>query len=105
MNKKGQALVEFVLVLPILIFMILAFIDIGKLMIMKNHLESVLSSVEIDTTLVEDKEYDVKFTREEVGDSVTIKLESCIDITTPGLGKIIGDPACSTTSKIIRKED
>ena len=39
MNKKGQALVEFVLVLPILIFIVMAFIDVGRLMIMKNHLD------------------------------------------------------------------
>ena len=104
MNKKGQALVEFVLVLPILIFMILAFIDIGKLMIMKNHLESVLSTIDIDTTSVRDMEYDIKFSREEVGEVVTVKIESCIDTITPGLGKIIGDPACTYTSKVIRKE-
>ena len=104
MNKKGQALVEFVLVLPVLIFMLLAFIDIGKLMIMKNHLESVLSTVGVDTTFVEDMEYDIKFSREEVGDIVNVKLESCIDTITPGLGKIIGDPACTSTSKVIRKD-
>jgi len=104
MNKKGQALVEFVLVLPILIFMILAFIDIGKLMIMKNHLESILSTIDIDTTSVRDMEYDIKFSREEVGEVVTVKIESCIDTITPGLGKIIGDPACAYTSKVIRKE-
>ena len=57
MNKKGQALVEFVLILPILIFIVMAFIDIGRLMIMKNHLESVLGNIKIDTTKVEDKEY------------------------------------------------
>ena len=40
MNKKGQALVEFVLILPVLIFILLAFIEIARLMIMKNHLEN-----------------------------------------------------------------
>lgn len=36
MNKKGQALVEFVLILPILIFILLAFIDIARLMVMEK---------------------------------------------------------------------
>lgn len=104
MNKKGQALVEFILVLPVLIFILLALVDIGRLMVMKNHLESVLSTINVDTTTVEDNEYNIKFSREEVGEVVTVKIESCIDTITPGLGRLIGDPACAYTSKIIRKE-
>ena len=30
-NKKGQALVEFVIILPIFVFMVLTVIDIGKI--------------------------------------------------------------------------
>lgn len=104
MNKKGQALVEFVLILPILIFLFLAFVDISRLMIMKNHLESLLSDINLDTTDVNDKEYEIKFKKEDMGEVVLVELESCIDIVTPGFGKIIGDPACSKTSKTIRKE-
>ena len=104
MNKKGQALVEFVLILPILIFILLAFIDIARLMIMKNHLESVLGEVNINTLEIEDKEYDIKFSREDSGDKVLIDLESCLDITTPGLNKILGDPACVSTSKVIERD-
>ena len=54
MNRKGQALVEFVLVLPILIFILLLVIDMGRLMIMKNHLETVLNSVDKDTSSIND---------------------------------------------------
>lgn len=67
MNKKGQALVEFVLILPILIFILLAFIDIARLMVMKNHLESVLGEIDINTLEIEDKEYDIKFSRKILG--------------------------------------
>ena len=49
MNKKGQALVEFLLVLPILIFILLLVVDFGRLMVMRNHLESVLISVDKNT--------------------------------------------------------
>ena len=45
MNKKGQALVEFVIILPIFIFMLLAIIDIGKIIYLQNNLESQLSRV------------------------------------------------------------
>jgi len=104
MNKKGQALVEFVLILPILIFILLAIIDISRLMIMKNHLETLLGDVKIDTTKIEDYEYEVKLTKTDKEDKILVELESCLDITTPGLNKILGDPACVTTSKNIEKE-
>ena len=104
MNKKGQALVEFVLILPILIFILLAFVDIGRLMIMKNHLEGLIGTVNIDTTSVSDKEYKIEVNREEDNNKVIVELKSCLDVTTPGLNKILGDPACVTTSKIIEKE-
>lgn len=105
MNKKGQALVEFVLVLPILIFITLAVVDIGRLMIMKNHLESLLGDIDSSTTSVLDKEYDVTFKRNDENGKVLIELESCLDVTTPGLNKIIGDPACVKTSKYLEKEE
>ena len=100
-NKKGQALVEFVLILPVLIFMILAFIDIARLMIMKNHLESVLNEVSKDTKVIEDKEYEIKLSQKINENNVEIELKSCLEVTTPGLNKILGNPACVTTSKII----
>lgn len=105
MNKKGQALVEFVLILPILIFILLSIIDISKIMIMKNHLESVLGTIDINSTSVNDLEYDIKFKRDDSSDEVVITLESCIEITTPGLNKILGDPACVETTKIIKKNE
>ena len=104
MSKKGQALVEFVLILPLLIFLILAIVDISRLMIMKNHLESILGSVEADTDEISDKEYKIEITKQEENNNIIIELKSCIEVTTPGLNKILGDPACVSTSKIIERE-
>lgn len=73
-------------------------------MVMKNHLESVLGEIDINTLEIEDKEYDIKFSRKGSGDKVLIDLESCLDITTPGLNKILGDPACVSTSKVIERD-
>lgn len=104
MNKKGQALVEFVLVLPILIFLLLGVVDISRLMIMKNHLESVLGDVKIDTTNILDKEYEIELIRKEDNKQVLIELKSCLEVSTPGLNKIIGDLACVKTSKVFEKK-
>ncbi len=103
MNKKGQALVEFVLILPILIFLILAMIDIARLMIMKNHLESLLIDVDNNTTSVNDKEYNISVERSIENGSVFITLKSCLNTTTPGMNRILGNPACVTTSKEIKE--
>ena len=43
MNKKGQALVEFIIILPVFIFMILAIIDIGKMLYDKSAMQSKLN--------------------------------------------------------------
>lgn len=97
MNRKGQALVEFVLILPVLIFILLAVVDIGRLMIAKNHLETVLNTVSNTTNSVDDFEYEISIKVE----NDFIKLKTCIDTYTPGLNKVLGKPACVSTSKKI----
>ncbi len=104
-NKKGQALVEFILILPILILIILAFIDISRLTIVKTHLESLLASVDIDDLTIEDKEYDIEVTSSKEGENTIIELKSCLDVATPGLGKILGEPSCVKASKIIKEKE
>lgn len=99
MNKKGQALVEFLLILPILVFVVLLVVDLGKIMIMRNHLESILVTVDRSTTEVRDLEYDITVERKDN----FIVLKSCTEVYTPGLSKILGNPACVTTSKEIKE--
>lgn len=41
MNNKGQSLVTFVLILPILLLILLALYDIGNMVILKNELRNV----------------------------------------------------------------
>ena len=99
MNKRGQALVEFVLILPILIFIMLSLVDISRIMIMKNHLETVLNTVSKDTNVINDKEYNIEIT---IKDNY-IYLKSCTDVITPGMNRILGNPACVSTSKEIKE--
>jgi len=39
MNKRGQALIEFVLILPLFIFLLFAVYDFGMIFSVKNTLE------------------------------------------------------------------
>lgn len=104
LNNKGQALVEFALILPIFIFMILATIDIGKIIYTKNDLqtklEDAVSYLEKDKTYEETVEYlnnktgykiDLHIKYREDG-YATIKVIGQVDILTPGLNIILGNP-------------
>ena len=41
MNRKGQALVEFVLILPIFLLILFAVVDFGMILSNKNELENI----------------------------------------------------------------
>ena len=45
LNKKGQALVEFIIILPIFIMMLLCIVDIGKIIFFQNRLEGKMEDV------------------------------------------------------------
>lgn len=101
MNKKGQALVEFVLILPVFILLVFAFIDIGKIILCKNSLESTINDVtllvknntdskDIIKYLNEDSNYDIKY--EIINSNYTkIILKTKIDLITPGFNKIFDE--------------
>ena len=96
-NNRGQALVEFILVLPVLLLLIFALIDFGRIIVCKNHLEGVMNEVsalsdeEIITYLKKDKDYkisyDVKY-----DDYKNITLIAKLDLITPGLKNILKNP-------------
>lgn len=45
MNRKGQALVEFVIIMPIFIFIVLAMFDLGNIILKKYELENNLDTI------------------------------------------------------------
>ena len=110
-DNKGQALVEFVLIVPILIFILLALIDIGNVIINKYKLEDNLSTIvelyqnnkhdEINT-LAENKGIVVSYTT--IGSYTTIKLKKNFVIMTPGLNNILGHQMVLETERSVYNE-
>ncbi len=97
--KKGQALVEFIIILPVFLMLVLGVIDLGQILYQKNVLESEMTDV---ITM-----YDGGKTQEEIEsklafskNNITLKIENekefslikSIDIITPGLNLIMGNP-------------
>ena len=99
MNKRGQALIEFVIILPVLLLIIFAFIDFGRIILCKSHLESVMNTVvtleeegkDITSYLKEDKEYYITYKIENKEYKV-ITLNTKLELITPGLKSILKNP-------------
>ncbi len=111
MNKKGQALVEFIIILPVFIFMLLAMIDIGKILYFNNKIESKMDDV---ITMYENKyQYEVikksiskdlqttTFKMNENEKYIEFILEKKVDIITPGLNLIFDNPYKINVKRVI----
>lgn len=104
LNNRGQALVEFALILPIFIFMIFAAIDIGRIIYTKNNLQSKLDKAieyleegksydEVVNYINKDSTYEVLLNIKYKDDGfATIKVIGKVDILTPGLNIALGSP-------------
>ena len=98
MNRKGQALVEFVLILPIFIMILFSIVDSGMIFNKKNEWENisvdVVNMLNKDIPLEEIKsEYadiDIEIGSDDKYKNVVISDK--IDILTPGLNRILGNP-------------
>ena len=112
MNRKGQALVEFILILPVFLLILFAIVDFGNVLYNRNHLENISTDIILmikngKTTEEITKEYeDLKIEKNtEEEDYYKIILEKKIDIITPFLDKVLGDPCIITVERIIPKDE
>lgn len=112
-RKKGQALVEFVLILPIIILLLLGFIDLGRVVLSKYQLEENLDEVvelyrnngveEVDTFIAKsDEELNYSIITDDGFEEIT--LTKNLDIITPGLNLILKSPYSVSVSRVIRSE-
>ncbi len=102
MKKKGQALVEFIIILPVFIMLVLGVIDIGKILYSKIILEDKITEAislydngrnldEIKNKLEINKEkMDLSIKEEQ--DYIIFSLSQDIEIITPGLNFVFNNP-------------
>lgn len=106
-NKKGQALIEFVLILPIFIFILFAIIDFGMIFSTKNNLEN--DSIDIINLFKNGKsieeivkmynDNDIKVTNE--NNYYTFSISKNVDLITPGFNRIFGNPYRINVERVI----
>ena len=112
MNKKGQALVEFIIILPIFLLLVLGVIDMGQTLYSRTMLEGsmtdVISMYERGLNEAEIKEdldlEDVDLEILDSSDTLQFQLTKEIDIVTPGLNLIFDNPYQLQVSRSISHE-
>ena len=109
--NSGQALVEFIIVLPVLIMMFTSIVDIGNIFYKKYQLENDLDYVvdlyqnnkQADISNYSQKEkFDVFY--EQANNKMEIKLNKSVNVITPGLKNIISNPYKIEVKRVIFNE-
>lgn len=96
-NNKGQALVEFIIILPIFLLLLISVIDFGNIISKKYSLENdidIVSDLYIKSKYEEINSYlnkkDIKVSYASEEDLITIKLSKNIKVMSPALNLIFG---------------
>ena len=112
MKERGQALVEFILILPILLLVFMYLIDVGNIFMQKYDLNNTLETASDLYQNNKENELKAYMAKEEVnleqkqnGEMITLVLTKNIKITAPGLSKILGKNYKIKTEKTIYKEE
>lgn len=107
MNNKGQALIEFVLILPVFLFILFAIIDFGIIFSTKSNLENdstdIISLYKNGTSLDELKK---KYSDNDIDISnnesyYTISISTSVNLITPGFNRIFGDPYVINVERVV----
>ena len=112
MNKKGQALVEFIIIMPIFIFIVLAMFDLGNIIIKKYQLENDLDTVvnmyeESKTEQVEyyAKTIDAKVKYEVSENYNVITLSKKVNVITPIVRQALGNSYEISVKRTVMKNE
>ena len=98
MNKKGQSLVLFIIILPIFIMLMLAVFDYVRIYSEKSNLESVIEDVILSNELNDDN---ITILKETDDEKTKYTLNKSIDIYSPVISVIIGNKYVVSVSRVI----
>lgn len=107
MNKKGQALIEFVLILPVLLFILFAIIDFGIIFSSKCNLENdsvdIINLFKNGTSIssIEDIYDDISINVSTNDKYYKFSINSSVSLITPGLDRILGEPYLIKVERVI----
>ena len=111
-NSKGQALVEFVIILPIILMILFIIIDFSNIFYQKNHLESTLNDVVEykengkSNSYIKDKinVSSISISYKKIDDSLDIKITKKVNLITPFSSLFFDNPFVIKTERMILYE-
>ncbi|MDD3392250.1 MAG: pilus assembly protein [Bacilli bacterium] len=109
-NNKGQAMVEFILILPVFLIIFLAVIDYSNILYQKYQLENKMESViELYQNNKISEAYNLigdnlLFTVDENNNITTFTIKQNIKILSPGLNLILGQNYEISSERVIYDE-
>lgn len=114
MKEKGQALIEFIMILPVMLILVFTVVDFGRIISLKSDLENVTSDAILfyEEGKVEDeindiikaKDEDIKITIINKDDYAILSATKTIKPITPGLSYIAKDVFNVKASRVIKNE-
>lgn len=111
-NKQGQALIEFVLILPVLLLIMTSIFDIGTILykkyIIQNELDVItgyINNEEEENAKMYAKKNNINIIIEKKDDLINVKADYNLKLITPGLGRILGNPYKIKEEKTIFKNN
>lgn len=109
-NNKGQALVEFILILPVILAILLVIVDLGKIFNAKSVLENdsidIIELYKNGLTIdkLNEKYQDTDITVDRKDEYLTINIKRKVDIITPGLNIFLEDPFPIDVKRVVYYE-
>lgn len=112
MNNKGQALVEFVLIIPVFILLVLGTIEFGNIIYQKyeleNHLDYVIDLYENNesTEIIQYVEkHNIKLTYQNDTKYTNIVLTKKLKISAPVVSNILGSSYEIKVDRVVLREE
>lgn len=98
LNNKGQALIEFILILPIFLMILFIIVDFGVIFSAKSNLENNSSDIinlykesnDINKIKSLYTNYTIDIEKEDEFDKITIK--DYVNLITPGMNRVLSNP-------------
>ena len=109
-EQRGQALIEFIMILPILLLIMMVIYDIGNILYQKYNLQNDIDIIsdyilneEIETARDYANKKNITLDIENEDNIYKIKLKYKMKINTPGLDKALGNPYEINEEKLVFK--
>ena len=111
MKQKGQALVEFIIILPIFLLLLYGALDLGNILLKKYQLESDMDTIvylyqqnKKEEIVQYSKTHQLEVFYHEEGVYTTIILYKQVSVATPGLNLLLSNPYTIEIERVVYHE-